>query len=59
MKKKIKKKIFLSDIIASQLVSVICNCEEQDTCHCQPTCWQIVPRFGMSIRDTFANSIAL
>ena len=33
MQQKIKKKFFLSEIIASELVSLNCLCYEQDTFH--------------------------
>ena len=34
-----------------------CPYEEEDTFHWQPMCYQAVPRFGMSVRQTFSNSI--
>ena len=59
MEKKIKKKLFLFAIIASQLLPLICSYEEQDTFHRQPMCKEAVPRFGISVRETFSNSINL
>ena len=59
MQLKIPKKFFVSEIIASELASLNCPYEEQDTFHRQPMCLQVVPRFGMSIRETFSNSISL
>ena len=38
MQKKIDKKFFVSQIIATQLVSLKCPYEEQDTFHRQPMC---------------------
>ena len=35
---KIQKKFFVSEIIASELVSLNCLYEEEDTCHRQPMC---------------------
>ena len=36
MQQKIEKKFFVSEIIASELVSLNCPYEEQDTFHRQP-----------------------
>ena len=41
------------------MVSLNSPYEEQDTFYRQPMCLQAVPRFGMSIRETFSNSISL
>ena len=38
MQQKIQKKFFVSEIIASELVSLNCLYEEQDTFHWQPMC---------------------
>ena len=38
MQEKTKKKFFVSNIIASGLVSSNCSYEEQDTFHRQPVC---------------------
>ena len=38
MHENIEKKIFVPEIIASQLVSLTCPYEEQDTFHQQPMC---------------------
>ena len=38
MQQKIQKKFFVSEIIASELVSLNCPYEEQDTFHRQPMC---------------------
>ena len=37
--------IFVYEIIASELVSLNCPYEQQDTFHRQPICKQAVPRF--------------
>ena len=57
MEQKIPKKDLVSEIIASELVSWNMLYYEQDTFHRQPMCWQEVPRFGISIRETFSNTI--
>ena len=49
------KKNLVSEIIASVLVSLNSLYEEQDTFHQKPTCEQAVPRFCMSIRETFSD----
>ena len=38
MQQKLEEKFFVSDIIASELVSLNCPYEEQDTFHQQPMC---------------------
>ena len=38
MKQKIEKKVFVTEIIGSELVSLNCPYEEQDTFHRQPMC---------------------
>ena len=38
MQQKIEKKFFVSEIIASELVSLNCPYEEQHTFHRQPMC---------------------
>ena len=57
MQQKLDKNFFVSKIIASKLVSLNCPYEEQDTFYQQPN--KADPRFCMSIRETFSNSIAL
>ena len=59
MQQKIQKRFFVSEIIASELVSLNCNYKEQNTFHRQPICWQAVSGFCMPIRETFSNSISL
>ena len=59
MQQKNEKIFFVSEIIASELVSLNCPYEEQDTFHWQPICSQALPRFCISIRETFSNSISL
>ena len=59
MQQKIQKSFFVSEIIASELVSLNCLYEETDTFRRQPMCYKAVPRFCMSIRETFSNSISL
>ena len=59
MPQKIQKKFFVSEILASELLSLNCVFQEQDTCHGQPTCSEAVATFGMSIRETFSNSVVL
>ena len=38
MQQKLEKKFFVSQIIATQLVSLNCPYQEQDTFHWQPMC---------------------
>ena len=38
MQQKIEKRIFVSEVIASELVSLNCPYEEQDNFHRQPMC---------------------
>ena len=45
MQQKLDKNFFVSEIIASKLVSLNCPYEEQDTFHWQPN--KAVPRFCM------------
>ena len=59
MQQKNAKKVLVSEIIATEFVSLNCLCEEQDPFHRQPMCLQAVPRFGMSIRETFLDLISL
>ena len=59
MEPKIEKKLFVSEIIASQLVSLNCLYSEQVTFHQQPMSSQAVPRFSMSIGETFSKWIDL
>ena len=59
MQQKIQKNFFLSEIIASELVSLNHPCEEQDPFHRQQMCSQVVPRFSMSKKETYSNSISL
>ena len=59
MQQKIQKSFFVSEIIASELVSLNCLYEETDTFRRQPMCYKAVPRFCMSIRETFADSTDL
>ena len=54
-----EKKFFLSKLIATQLVALKCPDGKQETFHRQPMSQQAVPRFSMSIRETFFNSISL
>ena len=56
---KTEKKFFVSEKIASELVTLNCPFEDQDTFHLQPMCSQGVKTFGMSIRQTFPNSTGL
>ena len=56
MQQKVEKTYFVLQIIAFELVLLNCPYEEQDTFHQQPMCYQVVPRFYMSIRETFSNS---
>ena len=55
MEPKIEKKLFVSEIIASQLVSLNCLYSEQVTFHQQPMSSQAGPRFSMSISETFSK----
>ena len=59
MQPTIQKNFFVSEIFASELVSFNYPCEEQDTFHRQQMCSQAVPRFSMSIKETYSNSISL
>ena len=59
MQQKNAKKVLVSEIIATEFVSLNCLCEEQDPFHRQPMCLQAVPRFGMSIRETFSDTTYL
>ena len=59
MQQKISKSFFVSEIIASELVSLNILYEEQDTFHRQPMCQQEVPTFFTSRKESFSNSIYL
>ena len=59
MQREIEKIFFMSEIIESDLVSPNCLYSEQDTSHRHPMRQQVVPRFCVSIRQTFSNSIDL
>ena len=59
MQQKIEQKFFVFKIIASELVTVNCLYSAQDTFHQQKMCWEAVTGHGMSIRETFSNSIDL
>ena len=58
MHQKIQKRLFVFEIIASQLASLYFLYKEQDTCHQQQMFQQAVPRYGMSVKQTFSNSFA-
>ena len=59
MQENIQKVFIFAEIAASELVSLNCPYEEHDPFHRQRICSQEVPRFFMSIRETFLNSIDL
>ena len=59
MQQKIQKKFFVSEIIKYELVSLNCPNEEDNTFRQQPMCQQAVPRFFMSIKETFSKSTSL
>ena len=59
MQQKIEKKFFVSEIIVWGMVSFNCLYEEEDTFHRQPMCQQAVPRYFLSIKETFSNTIFL
>ena len=52
MPHKMERNIFVSYIIAPELVSLSCIYYEQDTFDRQAMCYQAVPGFGMSTRET-------
>ena len=53
-----KRKVFVFEIIASELIALDCLYYEENTCHPQGMCEQTVLRFCILIRETFSNSIA-
>ena len=59
MQKKIVKKLFVSQIIVSELVPLNCLYQEGNTCLKQSMFSQTVLRFFIPLRETFSNSIAL
>ena len=59
MEQKIQNKIFVFEIIASELGSLNCLYEDKDTFHRYPMSKQAIPRFGMSTRESFSNQISL
>ena len=52
-------KIFLYEIIASQLVPLNCLYHEQNTCHGYSMCQQSVLGYYISLRETFSDSMSL
>ena len=58
MHKKIAKKFFVFEIIASELVTLNCLYKEENTWHRHSVCWETVLRFSMSLTETFCKSIA-
>ena len=59
MQQKIEKKFFVSEIIVCGMVSFSCLYEEEGTFHRQPMCQQAVPRYFLTIKETFSNAIFL
>ena len=59
MQPKSEKMFFVSGIIASELVSLNCSCQEKDTSYRQPMCELAVPRFCISQRESFPDSVSL
>ena len=58
MHKKIEKKFFVFEIIASELVALNSVYSEENTCHPHSMCCKTVLRFCMSLTQTFCKSIA-
>ena len=59
MQPQIEKKCFIFEIIASELGSLNCLYLGQDTCHRKKKKKKGVLSIGVSIRETFSNSIFL
>ena len=58
MHKKIKKKFFVFEIIASELIALNCFYSEENTCHRESVCYQTVLRFSISVTKSFCKRIA-
>ena len=58
MQKKIKKKILLSEIIASEMAAVNCLYYEGNACHNKSMRSETVLRLCLSVREIFSNAIA-
>ena len=58
MQKQVRKKIFVSEIIASELAVLNCLYYEKSVCYRPSICQQIFWRHCMSQREIFSNSLA-
>ena len=57
MQKKYRKKLFVFEIIASELVALNCLYSEENTCHQQSMCQQKLIRLCVLLKQTFSDSI--
>ena len=57
MQKKIKKKLLVSEITASEMAAVNCLYYEGNTCHGQSMREETVLRLCISVGEIFANAI--
>ena len=54
--KKYQKKLFVFDVIASELVALNCLYQADNVCHRLPMCQQTVLGFCLSLKHTFSNA---
>ena len=55
MQRNIEKILFVSEIIPSEKIAIICVCSEYNTCHQQLIGQQTVLRSCIPLRETFIN----
>ena len=53
MKKKIHKKFFVFEIIASEFVAPNCVCQKENTCNRHSMCYETVLRFCIFVTESF------
>ena len=58
MPKQVQKMFFVSEIIASGLAFLNCLYQEENTCHRQAMCQELILSICISLRRIFSNSIA-
>ena len=57
MKKKLKKNVFVFEIITSEFVALNCLYQEENTCHPHSVSWETVVRFCTSLKENFYKTI--
>ena len=58
MRKKMKKKFFVFEILLAEYVALNCLYEEENTCNRHSVCSERVLRFYISLTETFCKTIA-